>query len=140
MIIGHLKNNKSPDENEVSPKLLKYGGGQLAGDKYDIIKVIWQQKKIPVRWKDNAPTHKGNKLNCNNYRRIALMDTAYKIFGTLIRNRLQMYAENEMGEYQCGFRKKRSVTDQFFILKGILTCYKHYSGLHVAFVDFRRVS
>jgi len=42
--------------------------------------------------------------NVTNYRGISLLDTAYKVLSIAILRRLEMYAMDIVGEYQCGFK------------------------------------
>lgn len=53
---------------------------------------------------------KVNKSNCDNYRGIALLGVTYQILASIIRNRLEKYMEEMLGEYQGGFRT--GTTDQ----------------------------
>lgn len=39
------------------------------------------------------------------------------ILATLIKNRLEQFAKEIRGEYQCGFQKNRETMDQVFTLK-----------------------
>jgi len=57
---------------------------------------------------------KGTKSKCENYRGITLLATAYKLFASIIKNRLNEYLEDEMVEEQCGFRNGCSCTDAIF--------------------------
>jgi hypothetical protein len=63
---------------------------------------------------------KGGKSNCENYRGITLLPTAYKLVVNIIKNRLNEYLEEELVEEQCGFRKGRSYTDAIFTAQQIM--------------------
>jgi exonuclease III len=61
--------------------------------------------------------HKKNeKTICSNYRGISLLSVLSKILA----KRLNQYIEDILGDYQCGFRRDRSTTDQIFVLRNIL--------------------
>ncbi|WP_369293867.1 reverse transcriptase domain-containing protein, partial [Bacillus cereus] len=49
-------------------------------------------------------------MNCNNYRGISLLSTTYKILSNIILRRLTPYANEIIGDYQCGFKRNRSTT------------------------------
>ena len=62
---------------------------------------------LPEEWKTVilCPIYKkGDKLECGNYREIALLNVAYKIFANILYQRLRPYEESIIGEYQGGFR------------------------------------
>jgi sorting nexin-29 len=70
-----------------------------------------------MEWKTTIiwPIHKkGDKLDCHNYRGISLLSTMYKIDAIIIKMRLGTHSESMIGEYQAGFRRGSSVTDQMF--------------------------
>lgn len=63
---------------------------------------------------------KGDQTKYANYRGITLLNVAYKIFAALLYNQLAPYYEKAIGEYQCGFiKKKKSTMDQIFVLREI---------------------
>jgi hypothetical protein len=71
-------------------------------------------------WKESVivPIHKkGDKTECNNYRGISLLPTTYKILSNILLSRLIPYAEEIMGDYQCGFRRSGSTTDHIFCIR-----------------------
>jgi sorting nexin-29 len=53
---------------------------------------------------------------------------------------LETYSENMIGEYQAGFRRGRSVTDQLFTVKQLLEKFwEHLIDLYQIFVDFKQI-
>jgi len=63
---------------------------------------------------------KGDKTDCNNYRRISLLPTTYKILPNILLSRLIPYAKEIIGDHQCGFRRNRSTIDHIFCIRQIL--------------------
>jgi Reverse transcriptase (RNA-dependent DNA polymerase) len=141
-IIQHLKNNKSAGNNGITAELLKAGGEKLSTELYELIKRVWKTEQMPKEWSEAIliPLHKKEDITiCENYRGIALLDTSYKVLANCIKNRLEPIVERLLGDYQCGFRANRSVTDQIFVLKQtIAKTYKHKGKLHIMFIDFKQ--
>jgi sorting nexin-29 len=105
---------------------------------------IWRTEKIPQDQKHGIlrPVYKkkGGKLSCQNYRGISLLCTYYKIFTTVLKNKLETYTEQIIGAYQAGFRKGKSTTDQLFSVKLIQEKFWEYkTDVHQIFVDFKQV-
>jgi hypothetical protein len=74
---------------------------------------------LPQQWRESVivPIHKkGDKTDCNNYRGISLLSTAYKILSNILLARLTPYVNEIVGDHQCGFRRNRSATDQIFYI------------------------
>ena len=103
--IAKLRNGRAPGEDNIIPEMTKYGGKQLVKKLHEIICVIWRED-----WETGiiCPIFKkGDKLDSNNYRGILLLDIVYKAFSNVLNVRLKKITENVLGEYQCGFRKKK---------------------------------
>jgi hypothetical protein len=102
---------------------------------------IWRDEKMPNDWKVGLIDplfKKGDKMKCENYREITLLNVAYKILPSIILERLKEYWEEILGEYQCGFRPQRR-TDQIFVVRQILEkIYAHDIDLHLLFIDFKK--
>lgn len=121
--ISLLKNNKAPGPDNVPAELLKYGGSGLVDVLHEMVSKLWKEEDLPDEWMEGAmcPLHKkGDKLICNNYRGITLLCTAYKVFAKILHSRLKPHSETVIGEYQGGFRRNRSTSDQIFSLRLIL--------------------
>jgi hypothetical protein len=97
---------------------------------------------LPQQWKESiiVPIHKkGDKTDCNNYRGIALLSTAYKILSNILLARLTPYVNEMIGDHQCGFRRNRSTMDQIFYIRQTLDRKWEYNGtVHQIFIDFKK--
>jgi sorting nexin-29 len=82
---------------------------------------------------------KGDRTNCQNYRAVTLLNTTYKILTCIIYNKLTEYAEKLIGDYQKGFRKNSSTTDNIYMLKQIYEkSYEFNIKLHTLFRGFKQ--
>ena len=69
---------------------------------------------------------KEDTLNCENYRGISLLCIAYKVISNIFFKHLSHIEDNQIGDYQCRFRKGRSIVDQIFTLRQILKKCREY--------------
>ena len=117
-----MKNSRAPGEYSITSEFIKYGGRKLWNRIHQLITTIRKIEQIPQEW-DTAiicPIYKqGDKLECHNYLGISLLNVTYKIFTNLLTRYIEPYVEEILGDYQCGFRKGRSTTDQIFCLRMI---------------------
>ena len=93
-------------------------------------------------WKESiiVPIHKkGDRLDCNNYRGISLLSNSYNILSKIPSSRMTPYANEIMGEYQCGFRRNRSTVDHIYSIRQILEKKWEYSKVVCElFLDFEK--
>jgi sorting nexin-29 len=103
---------------------------------------VWKEEQMPEEWNSAiiCPVHKkGNKMECNNYRGISLLNITHKIFAQLVAKLLEPYVQEILGDYQCGFRKGRSTTDQIFSLRMILEkSYEYNMDIHQLYIDHKQ--
>jgi len=96
---------------------------------------------MPQEWNTGiiCPIYKeGDKPECNTYRGIALLNNAYKIFSSILNERLKIGTEEIKGEYQCGFRRNKSTVDQMFILRQIVEKHNERDlDVRKLFFDFK---
>jgi hypothetical protein len=87
-----------------------------------------------------VPIHiNGDKTDCSNYRGISLLSTSYKTVPNILLSRLIPYADEIIGDHQCGFRHNRSTTDQIFYICQILEKKWEYNGtVHQLFIHLKK--
>jgi len=141
-IIKKLRNNKVPGPGNIISELIQEGGRKLKHRIYMLILKIWEKEEIPADWENSIICliyKKRVRMQCKNYRPITLLNVAYKIFATILCNRLSEIMEGKMGEYQMGFRPNRSTVNNTFILCQMCEkCYEYNIELHDAFIDFNQ--
>ena len=141
-VIRNLKNNRAPGEDQITAELIKYGGRKLWITIHQLIKTIWETEQMPQEWRTAiiSPIYKrGDKLDCHNYRGISLLNVSYKIFTNLLAKYIEPYVEEILGDYQGGFRKGRSTTDQIFCLRMILEkAHEHKVDIHQLYIDYKQ--
>jgi len=107
-----------------------------------IIISIWNKEELPEEWKESiiVSIHKKrDKTDCNNYRGISLLPTTYKILSNVLLSRLIPYAEEVIGDHQCGFRCNRSTTDHIFFICQILEeKWEYNEAVYQLFIDFKK--
>ena len=66
---------------------------------YELVANIWNTETLPAEFLEGAIVHKkGDKLECENYRGIVLLNTVYKVFAKVLHSLLCPHAETVIGE------------------------------------------
>jgi len=72
-------------------------------------------------------------------RGITLLSTTYKILSNILLSKLTPYAEEIIGDHQCGFHHNRSTTDHIFCIRQILEeKWEYNEAVHHLFIDFKK--
>ena len=67
------------------------------------------------------------------------MPTTYKVLSNILLSRLIPYAEEVIGDNQCGFRRNRSTTDHIYCIHQILEKKWEYNeAVNQLFIDFKK--
>ena len=139
--IKKLKNNRAPGNDGINPELMKIKNEIANSRLLAIVQSTWNTERLPKEWEDSliCPIwKKGDQLKCENYRGIMLLNTAYKVFSNLLYDRLQPYAEQIIGDYQAGFRKGKSTSDQIHTLRQIMEkMTERQIDTYYIFIDFK---
>jgi sorting nexin-29 len=136
-LIQKLNNNRAPGPDGLNAGLFETEENNLMGKSWKMIKKVWMKEKIPKQWEEGliCPIYeKGDCLMCENYHACI----AYKVFSNILFQRLQPYVEKLLGNYQCGFRNGKSMSDQLHSMRQILEKMREY-GLSTfnLFVNFK---
>jgi hypothetical protein len=140
--IGKLKSYKSPGTDQISAKLIKAGGEALYSEIHRLVCSIWNKEELPQQWKESVivPIYtKLDETDCNNYRGISLLSTAFKILSNILLARLTPNVNEVISDYQCGIRRNRCTTVQIFYIRQIPEKKWEYNGtVHQLFIDFKK--
>jgi len=140
--VKRLKNRKSPGKCQITAEMLKFGGQPLTKFLHTLITAVWNTEDCPQEWRDAVIVtifKKKDPTICDNYRGISLLSIPGKVFAMILLNRVSTAMEATVSEYQAGFRRGRSTTDQVFTLQQILTnSYEFNIPTHTCFIDLKK--
>ena len=146
--ICNLKINMAPGEDDITAELIKNASQEIKKRLDALICTLWRDEKMPDDWKVGLIIplfKKGNKMKCENYQGITLLNVAYKMLSSMILERLKEYSEEILGEYQCGFKPQTGTIDQIlaidqiFVVRQILEKFYVYDiDLHLLFIDLKK--
>ena len=111
-----------------------------------LFNVCFETGRIPSDWGKTiiSPIPKTSTADPRDplsYRGISLASSMYKLYSSMINNRLSLWSEenNKIVDVQNGFRKKRSTIDHISSLTSIIeTRKKMRLSTYCAFIDFRK--
>jgi hypothetical protein len=102
---------------------------------------MWNEEELLQQWKEYiiVPIHEKGDTDCNNYRGISPLSTAYEIVSNFVVARLAPYVNEVIGDHQRGFRRNRYSTDQIFYVRHLLEKKREYNGtVHQLFIDVKK--
>jgi len=127
LAIEKLKSHKSPGIDQLQGELIKTRGKAICCEIHKLIISIWNKEELPEEWKELiiVPIYKkGDKTDCSDYRGISLLPTTYKILSSILLSRLTPYADEIIGDHQCGFR----CSSQLLIIYSAFVKYLRKNG------------
>lgn len=142
--INKMKNNKSPGCGLIPNELWKLASPTVLLMLCSIFQNCLNSGTVPYDWGLAQITpilKKGDPCSPKNYRPIALLNTILKLFTTILVDRLTIWLEtnNNISEYQAGFRKGMSCQDHIFTLTSLLqTQLLKGDELFCCFIDLKQ--
>jgi hypothetical protein len=106
LAVEKLKSHKSPSIDQIPAELIKAGGRTISSEIHKLVIYIWNKEKLPEEW--NEPIlvliyKKGDNTDSITYRGISILPTTYKSLSNVLLSSLTPYAEENIGDHQCGF-------------------------------------
>lgn len=140
--VKQLKHNKSPGPSNIPAELLIYGTETL----YSNITYLFNQyingAEIPQELKMAYITtihKKGAKDQCTNYRGLSVTSTFSRLYGRIIRDKLEQEYTHMEEEEQAGFRSGRSTIDNIFCLSQLIDKKIAVNQeVHLLFIDLSK--
>jgi len=123
LAIEKLKRQKLPRIDQIPEEIINAGGKTIRFEIHKHINSIWNEEKLPEEWRESIIVpifKKGDKTDYSDYRGISVLPTTYKIISSILLSRLTPYAEEIIGDHQCGFLRNRSTNDHIFCIHQIL--------------------
>ena len=123
-------------------EIFKYAGSSRSKRKLlDIFIFAWNTGQLPslmCKATFIPIFKKGDRLECNNYRGIAILSQCLKILSKIIYNRIEAYCEKFgiFKDTQNGFRRRRGRQDLILIIRYIQSLFQEKNlNLYLAFID-----
>ena len=140
--IKYILNRTSSGCDGIPIELLKAGEDASINILLIIFNNIWRNKEWPRDWKKSVylPIYKkGDKKEYGNYRTIALISHASKIFLRIIQKKLEHFLIPELPIEQAGFRKGIGTRDHIVNLRWMMeTAKEHNRNAYMCFIDYKK--
>lgn len=137
-----LKSDKSPGPDNITNNVIKSACWILAAPLTKLFNLILETGDIPSQWSESNIIllyKKGDPKDITNYRPISLLPSMYKLFSTIINQRISAAIENNQPIEQAGFRKNYSTIDHIHTLELIIEKYQEYQRpLYILFIDYQK--
>lgn len=118
-----LKMGKAPGEDGIENEAWKYMTTEIGDVLGRLLNSVWKNGKIPEDWKEGIISlifKKGEKSEVGNYRGVTLMNTAYKMYASILNDKLMREVKEKLQESQFGFREGRGAIDAIYGLNYIV--------------------
>jgi hypothetical protein len=127
--IRYLKKRKAPGWDGVQNEAWMYGTERMVERMVELMNGVWRGEGFPEDWREGVICpifKKGEKNRAENYRGITLLNTGYKLYASVLSERMKREIEEKgvLPDSQAGFRKGRGTVDNVYILDHLETRYQ----------------
>jgi hypothetical protein len=142
--IRYLKKRKAPGWDGVQNEAWMYGTERMVERMVELMNGVWRGEGFPEDWREGiiCPIFKkGEKNRAENYRGITLLNTGYKLYASVLSERMKREIEEKgvLPDSQAGFRKGRGTVDNVYILDHLARNELRKKGgrMYALFIDFK---
>ena len=133
-----MKTGKQPGPDQIIVESYKCLDSSNRGKLISILNARWVHAHVPneVCEARVVPIYKKGGIETpSNYRPISLLNSIYKIFVSLVRNRIQQAVDPNLASAQYGFRPNRSTAQATYIVRRLQDWseQKGYGSFHYTF-------
>ncbi|XP_063544341.1 uncharacterized protein LOC134752601 [Cydia strobilella] len=124
--IKKLKHEKSPGPDGLRNESLKIGAPLLTKPLTCIFNMVLSTGQAPKQWYSSDIIllyKKGNPLDIANYRPISLLSTVYKLFTSIIQDKINPQIDSMQPVEQAGFRSGFSTMDHIHTMEQVMEKY-----------------
>lgn len=142
--LAKLKLGKTPGPDRVHPEMLKFSSPLFQSLLLSLLTGCFLGGAVPHAWKQsNVVLLLKNSLKSSsaltNYRPISLSSCFYKIYASILRERLRPFVDPFLRGTQYGFRPARSTSQPIHILRQLLQAHeRQLVPLHLVFLDWSK--
>jgi hypothetical protein len=140
--INLLKSGKSAGLDNIYSEYLKAGGDSLIDALELLFNTILTSFKVPQKFNEALIVvlfKKGSRLDCKNYRPISLLSHIYKLFISIIANRVKNSLYESFPESQAAYQPGRGTIEQVIALEQLLEKSIEFNNpLYLVFIDFTK--
>ena len=141
-IIKRMRKKRASDRIGIIMEMFLFGGQPVWDHLAHFFNQIILTGSIPEGWRESffILLHKGGATNdANNWRPIAILRIAYKIFARLLHTRIKGTLEAAQSDEQYGFRPGRSTTDALLIAETVISRSLEYNfDVWMVSIDLRK--
>jgi len=125
--VNQLSSGRVPGIDGLPSEFYKQFWDLLKDDLFDVFKSSYKRKELPTSCKRAVLSllpKKGDLGLLKNWRPVAILCTDYKILAKCLSNRLKMYLEHIVNDYQSYCIPNRTIMDNIFLVRDVIDIAK----------------